>query len=169
MGLCDTMKNFINFRFHRNSKILAAPTLSALDWYWWWRYLVKKEKQGKSPKAHCDLWNVNFWLPITQIADLTLGLGLSNDTLNIWNLLNFMVNNDKIGRLLDGRTDREIDVGTQWFFFSAYCRNNLCRLQSLAASCQKRLPAVIGPVTTAVAWIKNTSRARRGWRWSLAM
>lgn len=54
-------------------------------------------------------------------------------------------------------------------FFSTYCRNDLCRLQSFAASCQKRLPAAIGPVTTAVAQMKNTSRARRGWRWSFAV
>lgn len=36
-------------------------------------------------------------------------------------------------------------------FFSAYCRNNLCTLQVLAASCQKTLPVAIRPVNTAVA------------------
>lgn len=40
-------------------------------------------------------------------------------------------------------------------FFFAYCRNNLCTLQSFTASCQKRLPAAMVPVTTAVAQMKT--------------
>lgn len=31
IGLRGTIKSFINFRFHRNSKIMAAPTLMTLD------------------------------------------------------------------------------------------------------------------------------------------
>lgn len=31
MGLRGIIKSFINFRFHRNSKIMAAPILMTLD------------------------------------------------------------------------------------------------------------------------------------------
>lgn len=45
--------------------------------------------------------------------------------------------------------------------FPAYCRNNLCTLQSFAASCQQRLPAAIGPVTTAVGLMKQLKGTER--------